>query len=428
MRKTFLLLGALVAAMSLSAQTAKMWLDPEVNQENRKESRAAYFAYENAELAAQADKNKSARYLDMTGEWKFNFVKNHDEAPEGFYAVDYDDSKWVKFPVPGLFEILGYGDRIYKNVGYSWATQFWSNPPYVEERNNYTGSYRRSFKVPADWKGQQVYMHVGSATSNLMVWVNGKYVGYSEDAKIAAEFDITPYLVPGKENLVAMQVIRWCDGSYLEDQDFWRFTGIAREVYMYARPEARVDDLFILPDLDKNYKNGTLKIAATADNAAGKTLRYTLKDAAGKVVKVAKAVVGAEGKAETILKVSNPAKWTAETPNLYALDIELMDGDEVIEAIRQKVGFRKVELKNHQVLVNGQAVLFKGANRHELDPDGGYVISVERMIEDIKIMKELNINAVRTCHYPDDPRWYELCDEYGIYVVAEAKIDSHAMG
>ena len=428
MRKTVLLLGALVASMSLSAQTAKMWLNPEVNHENRKEARAAYFAYENTELAAQADKSKSARYIDMSGEWKFNFVKNHDEAPEGFFAVGYDDSKWAKFPVPGLFEIHGYGDRIYKNVGYAWATQFWSNPPFVEERNNYTGSYRRSFKVPADWKGQQVYMHVGSATSNLMVWVNGKYVGYSEDAKVAAEFDITPYLVPGKENLVAMQVMRWCDGSYLEDQDFWRFTGIAREVYMYARPEVRVDDLFILPDLDKNYKNGTLKITATADNAAGKTLRYTLKDAAGKVVKSAKATVGAEGKAETTLAVSNPAKWSAEAPNLYDLFIELVDGDQVVEAIRQKVGFRKVELKDNQVLVNGKAVLFKGANRHELDPDGGYVVSVERMIQDIKIMKELNINAVRTCHYPDDPRWYELCDEYGIYVVAEANIESHGMG
>ena len=192
MRKTVLLLGALVASMSLSAQTAKMWLNPEVNHENRKEARAAYFAYENTELAAQADKSKSARYIDMSGEWKFNFVKNHDEAPEGFFAVGYDDSKWVKFPVPGLFEIHGYGDRIYKNVGYAWATQFRSNPPYVEERNNYTGSYRRSFKVPADWKGQQVYMHVGSATSNLMVWVNGKYVGYSEDSKVAAEFDKIP--------------------------------------------------------------------------------------------------------------------------------------------------------------------------------------------------------------------------------------------
>ncbi len=428
MKKNMLFLGALAIAMSVSAQKPKMWLDPEVNQENRKEARAAYFAYENTELAAQADKSKSARYLDLTGEWKFNFVKNHNEAPQGFFAVGYDDSKWDNFPVPGLFEILGYGDRIYRNAGYPWNLQFEPNPPYIEERNNYTGSYRKSFMIPADWKGQQVYLHVGSATSNLMVWVNGKYVGYSEDAKMAAEFDITPYLVPGKENLVAMQVMRWCDGSYLEDQDFWRFTGIAREVYMYARPQVRVDDLFILPDLDKNYKNGTLKISATAENAAGKSLRYTLKDATGKVVKSAATAINGEGKAETTMAVSNPAKWTAETPYLYTLGIELVDGDQVIEAISQKVGFRKVELKNFQVLVNGKPVYFKGANRHELDPDFGYVVSVERMIQDIKIMKELNINAVRTCHYPDDPRWYELCDEYGLYVVAEANIESHGMG
>ena len=427
MKKTFFLMSALVAAMSLSAQTAKMWLDPEKNHENRKEARAAYFAYENTELAAQADKSKSDRYLDLTGEWKFNFVKNHDEAPEGFFAIGYDDSKWDNFPVPGLFEILGYGDRIYRNAGYPWNLQFEPNPPYIEERNNYTGSYRKSFLIPADWKGQQVYLHVGSATSNLMVWVNGKYVGYSEDAKMAAEFDITPYLVPGKENLVAMQVMRWCDGSYLEDQDFWRFTGIAREVYMYARPQVRVDDLFILPDLDKNYKNGALKISATTDNAAGKSLRYTLTDAAGKVVKSATATIDNEGKAETTLAVTNPIKWTAETPYLYNLDIELVDGD-VIEAIRQKIGFRKVEIKNYQVLVNGKPVYFKGANRHELDPDYGYVVSMERMIQDIQIMKQLNINAVRTCHYPDDPRWYELCDEYGLYVVAEANVESHGMG
>ena len=428
MKKTFLLLSALVATMSMSAQSTKMWLDPEVNQENREEARAAYFAYENVDLAAQGDKSKSARYLDLTGEWKFNFVKNHNEDPEGFFAVGYDDSKWENFPVPGLFEILGYGDRIYRNAGYPWNLQFEPNPPYIEERNNYTGSYRRSFMVPADWKGQQVYLHVGSATSNLMVWVNGKYVGYSEDAKMAAEFDLTPYLVPGEKNLVAMQVMRWCDGSYLEDQDFWRFTGIAREVYMYARPQSRIDDLFILPDLDKNYKNATLKISATTDNAAGKSLHYTLKDTNGKVVKSTTAAINGEGKAETLLAVNNPAKWTAETPNLYDLFIELVDGDKVIEAIRQKVGFRKVELKNCQVLVNGKPVYFKGANRHELDPDHGYVVSMERMIQDIQIMKQLNINAVRTCHYPDDPRWYELCDQYGLYVVAEANIESHGMG
>ena len=427
MRKTLLSLGMLLATMSMSAQTP-MWLDPKVNQENEKEARASYFAYENAELAAQNDKSKSARHLDLTGEWKFNFVKNHNEAPEGFYAIGYDDSKWVNFPVPGLFEIHGYGDRIYKNIGYAWCNQFKNNPPYVEERNNYTGSYRKSFVVPADWKGEQIYLHVGSATSNLMVWVNGKYVGYSEDSKVAAEFNITPYLTPGKENLVAMQVMRWCDGSYFEDQDFWRFTGIAREVYMYARPQMRVDDLFILPDLDKNYKNATLKIAATTDNAEGKTLRYTLKDAEGKVVKSAQATVSDQGSAETLLAINNPAKWTAETPNLYDLFIELVDGDKVVEVIRQRVGFRKVEIQGKQVLVNGKPVLFKGANRHEMDPDGGYVVSVERMIEDIKIMKELNINAVRTCHYPDDPRWYELCDEYGLYMVAEANIESHGMG
>ena len=427
MRKTLLSLGMLLATMSMSAQTP-MWLDPKVNQENEKEARASYFAYENAELAAQNDKSKSARHLDLTGEWKFNFVKNHNEAPEGFYAIGYDDSKWVNFPVPGLFEIHGYGDRIYKNIGYAWCNQFKNNPPYVEERNNYTGSYRKSFVVPADWKGEQIYLHVGSATSNLMVWVNGKYVGYSEDSKVAAEFNITPYLTPGKENLVAMQVMRWCDGTYFEDQDFWRFTGIAREVYMYARPQMRVDDLFILPDLDKNYKNATLKIAATTDNAEGKTLRYTLKDAEGKVVKSAQATVSDQGSAETLLAINNPAKWTAETPNLYDLFIELVDGDKVVEVIRQRVGFRKVEIQGKQVLVNGKPVLFKGANRHEMDPDGGYVVSVERMIEDIKIMKELNINAVRTCHYPDDPRWYELCDEYGLYMVAEANIESHGMG
>ena len=421
-------MSALVATMSLSAQTEKMWLDPEKNHENRKEARAAYFAYESIELAAQADKGQSSRYLDLTGDWKFNFVKNHNEAPEGFFTLGYDDSKWEDFPVPGLFEILGHGDRIYRNAGYPWNLQFEPNPPYIEERNNYTGSYRKSFMIPADWKGQQVYLHVGSATSNLMVWINGKYVGYSEDAKMAAEFDITPYLVPGKENLVAMQVMRWCDGSYLEDQDFWRFTGIAREVYMYARPQVRIDDLFILPDLDKNYKNGTLKISATADNAAGKSLRYTLTDATGKVVKTATTTINNEGKAETLLKVTNPAKWTAETPNLYNLDIELLDGSDIIEAIRQKIGFRKVEIKDYQVLVNGRPVYFKGANRHELDPDHGYVVSVERMIQDIQIMKQLNINAVRTCHYPDDPRWYELCDEYGLYVVAEANIESHGMG
>ena len=417
-----------IASLALTALTVmaqEMWTDPAVNQENREPARASFFAYETADKAASMDKTASTRYLSMEGDWKFNFAVDHDKAPAGFEAVGYDDSKWELFPVPGLFEILGHGDRIYKNVGYSWSTQFDTNPPYIEERNNYTGSYRRTFAIPADWKGMKTYVHIGSATSNVKVWVNGKYVGYSEDSKVAAEFDVTPYLKPGEKNLVAMQVMRWCDGSYLEDQDFWRFTGIARECYLYARPQAHVGDLFIIPDLDKNYKNGSLTIRTSVANEGGKTLRFTLKDAAGKQVATATATAG---EVECTMKVKAPNKWTAETPYLYTLTTELIDGDKVLEAIPQKVGFRKVEIKNAQLLVNGKNVYFKGADRHELDPDGGYVVSVERMIQDIRIMKQLNINAVRTCHYPDDPRWYDLCDQFGIYLVAEANVESHGMG
>ena len=301
-------------------------------------------------------------------------------------------------------------------------------PPFVEERNNYTGSYRKMVTVPADWKGERIYLHVGSATSNLMVWVNGKFVGYSEDSKVSAEFDLTKYLTPGKENLIAMQVMRWCDGSYLEDQDFWRFTGIAREVYLYARPEAHIADLFITPDLVNNYQDGTLEVKLNAVRAKGETVMFSLKDKEGKEVAAQTAKVGGNGEVKVNFDIKNPLKWTAETPNLYTLYTTLMDGKQVAEVVPQRVGFRKVEIKNAQVLVNGQPVLFKGANRHELDPVTGYVVSMDRMLEDIRLMKELNINAVRTCHYPDDPRWYELCDIYGIYMVAEANIESHGMG
>lgn len=282
--------------------------------------------------------------------------------------------------------------------------------------------------VPADWKGERIYLHVGSATSNLMVWVNGKFVGYSEDSKVSAEFDLTKYLTPGKENLIAMQVMRWCDGSYLEDQDFWRFTGIAREVYLYARPQAHIADLFITPDLVNNYQDGTLEVKLNAVGAKGETVMFSLKDKEGKEVAAQTVKVGGNGEVKVNFNVKNPLKWTAETPNLYTLYTTLMDGKQVAEVVPQRVGFRKVEIKNAQVLVNGQPVLFKGANRHELDPVTGYVVSMDRMLEDIRVMKELNINAVRTCHYPNDPRWYELCDIYGIYMVAEANIESHGMG
>ena len=420
---------ACLAVLSAEAQKDKpWWLDPEVNEVNTMAPRAAFFAYETENLAKADQKARSERYLSLEGKWKFNFSKDHDKAPRDFYSLKYDDSQWTDFPVPGILELNGYGDAIYSNNGYPWRTQFRPEPPFVEERNNYTGSYRKMVTVPADWKGERIYLHVGSATSNLMVWVNGKFVGYSEDSKVSAEFDLTKYLTPGKENLIAMQVMRWCDGSYLEDQDFWCFTGIAREVYLYARPQAHIADLFITPDLVNNYQDGTLEVKLNAVGAKGETVMFSLKDKEGKEVAAQTAKVGGNGEVKVNFNVKNPLKWTAETPNLYTLYTTLMDGKQVAEVVPQRVGFRKVEIKNAQVLVNGQPVLFKGANRHELDPVTGYVVSMDRMLEDIRVMKELNINAVRTCHYPNDPRWYELCDIYGIYMVAEANIESHGMG
>lgn len=412
-----------LALLSMSsgalAQSESRWQNVNINQQNREPRRANFFAFENLEKAQSFDKKKSANYLSMEGMWKFNFVKDHNKRPSNFFALKYDDSQWKDFPVPGLFELNGYGDATYKNIGYAWATQFDPNPPYISELNNYTGSYRRTFELPKDWKGKDVYFHVGSATSNLTLWVNGKYVGYSEDSKVAAEFNISKYLKPGK-NLIAMQVMRWCDGSYFEDQDFWRLTGIAREVYLYARPKQHAADIRLNAALENNYQDGVLNYKVSLKG--GKTdVAITLCDKDGKQIAQA---TGAQG----IIKVPKVNAWTAETPYLYKAYITLKNKQGAAEVIPQKVGFRNVEIKNAQLLVNGQPVLVKGADRHEMDPDGGYVVSLERMIQDIKIMKQLNINAVRTSHYPFDPRWYDLCDEYGIYITAEANLESHGMG
>ena len=412
-----------LALLSMSsgalAQSESRWQNVNINQQNREPRRANFFAFENLEKAQSFDKKKSANYLSMEGMWKFNFVKDHNKRPANFFALKYDDSQWKDFPVPGLFELNGYGDATYKNIGYAWATQFDPNPPYISELNNYTGSYRRTFELPKNWKGKDVYFHVGSATSNLTLWVNGKYVGYSEDSKVAAEFNISKYLKPGK-NLIAMQVMRWCDGSYFEDQDFWRLTGIAREVYLYARPKQHAADIRLNAALENNYQDGVLNYKVSLKG--GKTdVAITLCDKDGKQIAQA---TGAQG----IIKVPKVNAWTAETPYLYKAYITLKNKQGAAEVIPQKVGFRNVEIKNAQLLVNGQPVLVKGADRHEMDPDGGYVVSLERMIQDIKIMKQLNINAVRTSHYPFDPRWYDLCDEYGIYITAEANLESHGMG
>lgn len=408
-------------------KSKEFWLNPTLNRINVLETHSDFFAYESTALAEAGDKSRSSRYLSLEGPWRFRFDQHHNDRPIGFEAPNYDDSAWENFPVPGIFEVNGHGDATYKNFGYAWYNQFESVPTFVEERNNYTGSYRREVEIPASWRGEQVILYVGSATSNLQVWVNGKWVGYSEDSKIAAEFDLTPYLRPGK-NLIAMQVMRWCDGSYFEDQDYWKLTGIAREVYLYSRPKAHIADVRVDVDMLNDYRDGTAVINLVTEGATGRKVRFTLIDPEGDEIRQDE--VSIKGNRTRIdWSVADAKAWTAETPDLYRLRVELLDkSGKVSECLMQNVGFRKIEIRDAQLLVNGQPILVKGTDRHELDPEGAYVVSVDRMIQDIKIMKQHHINAVRTSHYPNDPRWYDLCDKYGIFVVAEANLESHGMG
>lgn len=406
-------------ALTASAQTFQEWRNPEINAVNRAPMHTNYFAYESAETAGKGLKENSTNFLSLNGTWKFNWVKDADMRPTDFWQIGFNDKGWDDFQVPAVWELNGYGNPLYLNIGYAWSNHFKNNPPEVPVEDNHVGSYRREIMVPASWKGKDIIAHFGSVTSNMYLWVNGKYVGYSEDSKLEAEFDLTPYLKPGQKNLIAFQVFRWCDGSYLEDQDFFRHSGVGRDCYLYARNKKRIQDIRITPDLDANYQNGSLAVNLTLKGSGAVDLE--LLDASGKQVTKATA----KGSGITTLQVENPKKWTAETPYLYTLRASLQGSNEIIPI---KVGFRKIELKKDQVLVNGKAILFKGANRHELDPDGGYVVSRERMIQDIQVMKKFNLNAVRTCHYPDNNLWYELCDQYGLYVIAEANIESHGMG
>ena len=418
MKKHILTSLLTMMTLSMGAQSFQEWKDPKVNAVNRAPMHTNYFAYESDNAAQKGIKENSANFMTLNGTWKFNWVKDADSRPTDFWKIGFNDKGWNNIPVPGVWELHGYGDPIYVNIGYAWRNQFKNNPPYVPNEENHVGSYRREITVPASWKGKDIIAHFGSVTSNMYLWVNGKYVGYSEDSKLEAEFNLTPYLKPGQKNLIAFQVFRWCDGTYLEDQDFFRYSGVGRDCYLYARDKKRIEDIRVTPDLDANYQNGSLNVNLNL-KGSGK-VNLILEDASGKEVATTQATKGT-----ATLEVENPHKWTAETPYLYTLYASLEGSNEVIPV---KVGFRKVELKNAQVLVNGQPILFKGANRHELDPDGGYVISKERMIQDIQVMKQFNLNAVRTCHYPDNNLWYELCDQYGIYVVAEANIESHGMG
>ena len=454
MRKALLITAMAAMALNLSAARVKKaapveqmptwteWHDLQVNAVNRYPLRTNFFAYENEQSALAGDMTKSANYLSLEGAWKFNWVANADQRPTDFYKADYDDSAWKTMQVPGIWEMNGYGDPTYVNVGWGWRYMFNGQDYFkgfkkeykvtedsvpVPISDNHVGTYRRVIEVPANWDGKQVVAHFGSVTSNIYLFVNGHFAGYAEDSKVAAEFDITKFVKPGK-NLVAFQTFRWCDGSWDEDQDFWRLSGVARNCYLFAKnPAIQVSNVKITPDLLNGYQDGELLINV---NVKGNPIiDFQLLNANNQVVGKSSGSFHNMSTGSARFTVRNVKKWTAETPYLYTLLAIVKDRKgNVVEVIPQKVGFRKVEIKNSQLLVNGQPVLIKGADRHEMDPDGGYVVTRERMIQDIKIMKRLNINAVRTCHYPDDPVWYDLCDEYGLYVTAEANQESHGFG
>ena len=411
MRQTFAVTVCLMMAMGASAQPAgEPWMDLQVNEINRLPVHTSF-------VARDVNGATMGRCLSLDGEWKFNWVANLDERPTDFYRTDLDDSDWAVMPVPGMWELNGYGDPVYVNMGFPWSGNWENDPPRVPVQDNHVGTYRRHITLPADWHGKQVIAHFGSVTSNINLWVNGQFAGYAEDSKTAAEFDITPYLKAG-DNLLAFQVMRWCDGTYCEDQDFWRLSGVARSSYLYYRDKNyHIDDLRVTATLTDDIKDGILTINPTITGKG--TMSYRLERGCQEVIMIPAG--------ENRWIIPNVDQWTAETPNLYSLVATFTPADKKAktEEVHINIGFRRLEIKNGQLLVNGKAIYIKGANRHEMDPDGGYVVSRERMITDIKEMKHMNINAVRTCHYSDDPQWYDLCDEYGLYVIAEANMEGH---
>ena len=428
------LLGCTVGASAAEEKAAEKlvptfteWHDLQVNEVNRLKLHTNYFAYENETLALAGQMDKSANFISLHGAWKFNWVKDADKRPTDFYKTDLDDSAWKTMNIPANWEMNGFGVPEYVNTGFAWRGHFDQKPPAVPVKDNNVGSYRRIINIPDSWDGKQVIAHFGSVTSNIYLYVNGQYVGYAEDAKVAAEFDITPYLKKG-DNLIAFQTFRWCDGSWCEDQDFWRLSGVARDSYLYARDAAvHLTNIKITPDLQNGYEDGVVQIYAEVKGQP--VIEYKLLNHNGIEIIKSDANFKKRVNGTAQFTIKNVKKWSAEDPYLYTLVATVKDQKgNIVEVVPQKVGFRKVEIVNSQMLVNGKAVYIKGADRHEMDPDGGYVVSRERMIQDIKIMKRLNINAVRTCHYPDDPVWYDLCDEYGLYVTAEANQESHGFG
>jgi beta-galactosidase len=379
--------------------------------------------YPSAALARQADRTKSPWFKLLNGDWKFHWVARPDQRPADFYRPDFNDAQWKPIPVPSSWQLQGYDYPIYTNILYPF--QYDPKNPRPPRDYNPVGSYRTTFEVPAGWKGRQVLLHFSGVDSAFYVWVNGHQAGYSEDSRTPAEFNITKYLKPGA-NLLAVEVYRYSDGSYLEDQDMWRMSGIFRDVYLWSVAGRHIRDFEVRTDLDAEYRDAVLKLSAEVTGNGSLTMELfdgAQRVAPPRVVKVA------DGRAAAEINIANPRKWTAETPFLYQLLLMLKDpAGRTVEVIPWRVGFREVEIRNARILVNGRPVLFKGVNRHEHSPDTGKYVPVDLMVKDILLMKQYNINAVRTSHYPNAPEWYELCDRYGLYVIDEGNIESHGYG
>ena len=408
--------------------------NPQIVEINKLPARATFFPYESIDLALNGQMKASSRFISLNGEWFFNWSKLPEQRPKEFYKNEYKVDTWDKIPVPSNWQLHGYGIPIYTNIKYPFSFYDEPNPPDIPDGNNPVGSYKRTFNIPNEWDQKKVYIHLGAVKSAFYIWVNGIKVGYSQGSKLPAEFDLTEFVRTG-ENNISLEVYRWSDGSFLEDQDFWRLSGIERDVYLYCREDIQIKDYFSLCDLDSYFKNGKLDLNVKFQSFQNKKftgfLSTTLKDNNKTIYDLTSELnISSNDSSNINIKAYIPdvKKWSAETPYLYNLQIILKDKKgEVIESISKMVGFRNVQLSNAQLLVNGQPIIIKGVNRHEHDYKTGHVVSKKSMIQDIEIMKSNNINAVRTCHYPDDPFWYELCDKYGLYVYDEANIESHGM-
>ncbi len=406
------------------------WENPEMFNQNREAPHSTLISFPDELSALEAIKTNSPSYLSLDGIWKFNWVKSPDERPYWFFKDDYDTRGWEDIEVPSNWQMKGYDVPIYVNITYPYK----NNPPYIAHDWNPVGSYKRTFKVPSEWNNKEVFLHFGAVSSAFYVWVNEQLVGYSQDSKVPAEFNITKYLKK-KKNSLAVEVYRWCDGSYLEDQDFWRLSGIQRTVFLHARPKTFINDFFAVGDLQNNYNDGVLNLDVGLKNTDGKAndfvVEASLFENDQKIYSESKDVKLTENKASVnfVKEFPNVKKWTAETPDLYSLVLNLKDNfGDVMESVSAKVGFRKVEIINSQLLVNGVAIRVKGTNMHEHNDITGHVIDEATILKDIRVMKSNNINAVRTSHYPNQELWYEMCDKYGLYLVDEADIESHGIG